>query len=77
MLSLFLSVASGDKNSACNYKPNLERMSNSIQSTRPVGRVLWRELHVFSSFMLKFEGETSFFCVLAVKSFCQYMGCRL
>ena len=30
--------------SARNYKCNLERMSNSSKSTRPVGRVLWEEL---------------------------------
>ena len=29
--------------SACNYERNLERMSNSSQSFRPVGRVLWQE----------------------------------
>ena len=29
---------------ARNYKLNLERMSNSFQSTRPIGRVLWIEL---------------------------------
>ena len=32
--------------SACNYEWNLERMSNSSQSTRPVGRVLREELLV-------------------------------
>ena len=30
--------------SACNYEWNLERTSNSSQSTRPVGKVLWEEL---------------------------------
>ena len=30
--------------SACNYEQNLERTSNSSQSTRPAGRVLWEEL---------------------------------
>ena len=30
--------------SARNYEGNLERTSNSSQSTRPVGRVLWEEL---------------------------------
>ena len=30
--------------SAHNYEWNLERMSNSSQSTPPVGRVLWKEL---------------------------------
>ena len=30
--------------SACNYERNLERMSNSSKSTRPVGRVLLEEL---------------------------------
>ena len=30
--------------SACNYECNLERTSNSSQSTRPTGRVLWEEL---------------------------------
>ena len=30
--------------SACNYERNLEKMSNSFQSTRPAGRVLWEEL---------------------------------
>ena len=30
--------------SARYYKSNLERMSNSSQSTRPTGRVLWEEL---------------------------------
>ena len=29
---------------ARNYERNLERMSNSSLSTRPVGRVLWEEL---------------------------------
>ena len=37
---------SGDKKSTSNYEWNLERMSNSSQSTRPVGRVLWEELLV-------------------------------
>ena len=40
-----------------------------------VGRVLWEELLVLSSYTLKSEGETSIFLVLTVKSFCQYMGC--
>ena len=30
--------------SARNYEGNLERTSNSSQSTRPIGRVLWEEL---------------------------------
>ena len=48
-------------------------MSNSSQSTRPVGRVLWEEL--LESEGEKSEGETSIFSVLNVKSCCQYMGC--
>ena len=32
--------------SACNYECNLEKTSNSSQSTCPVGRVLWEELLV-------------------------------
>ena len=58
-------------------------MSNSTQSTRPVGRVLWEELLVFSRCptgrVLTSESETSIFWtgwVLTVKSFCQFMGCR-
>ena len=30
--------------SAHNYEGSLERMSNSSQSTHPVGQVLWKEL---------------------------------
>ena len=30
--------------SACNYERNLQRTSNSSQSTHPVGQVLWEEL---------------------------------
>ena len=44
-------IESGDKNStcplvisACNYKWNIERMSNSSQSTCPVGQVLLEKL---------------------------------
>ena len=29
---------------ACKYEWNLEKTSNSSQSTRPTGRVLWKEL---------------------------------
>ena len=42
-------------------------------STRPIGQVLWEEL--LKSEGEKSEGETSIFCVLTVKSCCQYMGC--
>ena len=38
--------------SARNYELNLERTSNSSQSTHPIGRVLWEEL-------LEGEGEKS------------------
>ena len=47
--------------SAPNYEWNLERTSDSSQSTHPVGQVLWEELLVLSSFTLKSEGETSIF----------------
>ena len=64
-----LPYARGQKfySSAHNYKWNLERMSNSSQSTGPVGRVLWEELLEGE----KSEGETSIFWVLTVKSCCQ------
>ena len=52
-------------------------MSNSSQSTHPVGRVLWKELLILSSFTLKSEGETSSFRVLTVKSFCHLYGMQL
>ena len=38
--------------SACNYGWNLERTSNSSQSTRPVGRMLWKELYVLEEVIL-------------------------
>ena len=47
-------------------------MSNSSQSTRPTGQVLWKEL--LKDEGEKSEGETSIFWVLTVKS-CKYQGC--
>ena len=47
------------QNSTRNYKRNLERMSNTSQSTRPVGRVLSEEL--LEGEGEKSEGETSIF----------------
>ena len=52
----------GDKNSTCPLvitSENLERTSNSSQSTHPIGRVLWEEL--LKGEGEKSEGEISFF----------------
>ena len=40
--------------SASSYKPNLERPSNSSQSTHPAGRVLWEELLGYNIYSLMF-----------------------
>ena len=44
MFTLFRPRGQTFHSSTCNYKWNLERTSNSSQSTRPVGLVLWEEL---------------------------------
>ena len=36
--------------SPSDFRVKLERVSNSSQSTRPIGRVLWEELLVLSRF---------------------------
>ena len=57
---------------ARNYEWNLERTSNSSQSTPTSTSVLWEEL--LEGKGEKSEGETSIFWVLTVESCCQYMG---
>ena len=63
--------------SAWNYESNLERTSNSSQSTRPIGRVLWEELLFLSSFTLKSEGETSLFLSIHCEIFLSVYGMQL
>ena len=60
---------SGDKNSTRprNYEWNLERVSNSSQSTHPIGRVLWKELleevilHITPIIAYVFKGQVHVF----------------
>ena len=42
------------------HSPALERTSNSSKSNHPVGRVLWEELHILSSFTLNLRVKLAF-----------------
>ena len=71
-----MSIMSGDKNYTRPLVITSEikkKTSYSSQSTHPVGRVLLEKL--LEGEGEKSESKTSIFCVLTVKSCCQYMGC--
>ena len=48
------------------FRVKIERMSNSSQSTRPVGRVRWEELLVLSRFHSYLRADEWNFCPLPV-----------